>query len=320
MFSVVIDCDLNCRSRRYAAAMTTTNTPPPPPTIAIAGVGGAACTLVLKHQIATPKTSPPLQHLTVDTDPTCISGIDTMPTLLLRADTLDVEAFKPWLAPCQTLYLLAGLGGRISSVAAPALVRIARDMGLHTVALVTMPFDWEGSRRIDRAEQALRTIYVQAHEMVLVNSERVVQHLGDDCTLQDLFDCLDAAVLRELDARLVPMPTHPDTAPPIAEVVESFGNDTSASHRQFIASVWIKSFPRSWLKRQIPDDEPMHVPGYFDRLHYARETLRANMQPGDELWEFSSPTQTFVQRMCSRAGLLVLRQDKVVDVYLTTIG
>ena len=300
--------------------MTAAKSTPLPPTIAIAGVGGPGCTMVLKHQRDTTRLASPLQYLAVDTDPTCRLGIHTMPTLLLRADALDVEALETWLAPCQTLYLLAGLGGRASLVAAPALVRIARDMGLHTVALVTMPFDWESDRRIGCAEQALRSVYVQAHEMILVDRDRFVQHLGGDCTMQDMFDCLDAAVLRELDARLVPMPTHPDTAPPIAEVAESVENDTSTSRRQEVTRVSIKSLPPSWLKRQIPDDEPMHIPGYFDSLHYDREAMRANMQPGDELWEYSTPTQTLAQRMCMRAGLVVLRQGKVVDMCLTSMG
>ena len=64
----------------------------------------------------------------------------------------------------------------------------------------------------------------------------------------------------------------------------------------------------------------MHIPGYFDSLHYDREAMRANMQPGDELWEYSTPTQTLAQRMCMRAGLVVLRQGKVVDMCLTSMG
>ena len=71
--------------------MTTAKSTPLPSTIAIAGVGGAACTLVLKHQRHTTRLASPLQYLAVDADPTCILGIDTMPTLLLRADALGME-------------------------------------------------------------------------------------------------------------------------------------------------------------------------------------------------------------------------------------
>lgn len=170
--------------------------------IAIVGVGGAGCNLVLKHQMHATPSNPPIQHLAVNTDRARILGIHTMPAILLRADASGVEALEPWLTPCHTLYVLAGLGGRAGSAAAPALVHMARGMGLHTVALVSTPFEWEGSRREARAEQALRAVYVQAHEFVLVNSERAVQHLGDDCTMKDMFDCLDAEVLRELEARV----------------------------------------------------------------------------------------------------------------------
>ena len=77
---------------------------------------------------------------------------------MLNEDASGVAAVMPWLANCKALYLLAGLGGRTGSTATPALARLARKAGLHTVALVGMPLEWEGERRRTAALHALESL------------------------------------------------------------------------------------------------------------------------------------------------------------------
>ena len=79
--------------------------------IAIAGVRGAGCNMVQRHQ-QTVAAWPHIQHLAVNTDRHTITGIQEMPAILLNDDASGVAAVMPWLANCKALYLLAGLGGR----------------------------------------------------------------------------------------------------------------------------------------------------------------------------------------------------------------
>jgi cell division protein FtsZ len=48
------------------------------------------------------------------------------------------------------LFITAGMGGGTGTGAAPVIARIAKDMGILTVGVVTKPFDWEGGRRMDQ--------------------------------------------------------------------------------------------------------------------------------------------------------------------------
>ncbi len=52
------------------------------------------------------------------------------------------------------LFITAGMGGGTGTGAAPLIAKLAKEMGILTVGVVTKPFDWEGKRRTDNAEPA----------------------------------------------------------------------------------------------------------------------------------------------------------------------
>ncbi len=169
--------------------------------IAIAGIGGAGCNMVRRHWQSM-ENRPGIQHLAVNTDRNSLSRIDAMPGILLHADASGAEAVMPWLAQCKALYLLAGLGGRAGSIATPALARLARNAGLHTVALVGMPWEWEGCRRKTAAQHALESVREYAAETVVVHGDEVAQRLGENALVDQFIAGVDALLLRELDARM----------------------------------------------------------------------------------------------------------------------
>jgi cell division GTPase FtsZ len=147
---------------------------------------------------------PNLRHLAVHTDRDTITRIQAMPAILLHADASGVAAVMPWLADCKALYVLADMGDWPSggSIATPALVRLAREAGLHTVALVGMPCVWEGERRNTAALHALESLRDCATETVVVHGDAVAERLGEDATFDQLVEAFDAELLQELDARL----------------------------------------------------------------------------------------------------------------------
>ena len=109
----------------------------------------------------------------------------------------------PWLAQRQELFLLAGLGGRAGSSATIALADLARAAGLQTVALVTMPFTWEGRRREKAALQALDALLQRGVDTVVSHGEEVEAVMdGDSATLEAHLEALAAPLLQTLQARL----------------------------------------------------------------------------------------------------------------------
>jgi hypothetical protein len=69
-----------------------------------------------------------------------------------------------------------------------------------------------------------------------------------------------------------------------------------------------RTIPTDLLKRQVTPAEA--------ETAYLATNLLAQMQPGDELWEYRTPPETW-GRMCGSAGLVLLRRGKVVADLLT---
>ena len=85
------------------------------------------------------------------------------------------------------LFITAGMGGGTGTGAAPVIARIAKDMGILTVGVVTKPFDWEGGRRLTNAEAGLTELEANVDSLVAVLNEKLLEVLGDDITQEEAF-------------------------------------------------------------------------------------------------------------------------------------
>jgi cell division protein FtsZ len=85
------------------------------------------------------------------------------------------------------LFITAGMGGGTGTGAAPVIARIAKDMGILTVGVVTKPFAWEGGRRMANAETGLTELEANVDSLVIVLNEKLLEVLGDDITQEQAF-------------------------------------------------------------------------------------------------------------------------------------
>src|SRR3989344_325483 len=70
---------------------------------------------------------------------------------------------------------------------AQALTRIAKEMGILTVGVVTKPFDWEGGRRMKNADEGLAELEANVDSLIVVLNEKLLDVLGDDITQDEAF-------------------------------------------------------------------------------------------------------------------------------------
>ncbi len=85
------------------------------------------------------------------------------------------------------LFLTAGMGGGTGTGAVSVIARIAREMGVLTVAVVTEPFAFEGIKRTRVAEAGLEELCKNADSMIVVPNENLLTYLGPDITLIKAF-------------------------------------------------------------------------------------------------------------------------------------
>lgn len=103
------------------------------------------------------------------------------------------------------VFLLAGLGGGTGSGAAPVIAQLAREAGALVVAVVTLPFAFEGKRRAQQAAEALAALHEHADAIVCFENDRMADIVSANAGVQQAFaavDCLISQSVRAIVALL----------------------------------------------------------------------------------------------------------------------
>ena len=94
------------------------------------------------------------------------------------------------------IFITAGAGGGTGTGAAPIVARIAREIGALTVAIVTKPFGFEGTRRREPAEHGVSTLAEEVDTLIVVPNERLLSVLDKQTSMVEAFRVADD-VLRQ---------------------------------------------------------------------------------------------------------------------------
>ncbi len=105
-----------------------------------------------------------------------------------KAAALEAEErIRAAIAGSNMLFITAGMGGGTGTGAAPVIARIAKEMGILTVGVVTKPFDFEGNRRMKMADVGLAELEANVDSLIVVLNEKLLDVLGDDVTQDQAF-------------------------------------------------------------------------------------------------------------------------------------
>jgi cell division protein FtsZ len=192
--------------RPFGAAMPVTN-----PVIRVVGVGGAGTNAVNRMVEAEVEG---VEFLAVNTDLQSLQQSTADITLHIGAELTrglgsgsdanvgrqaamdDYDRVKALLKGSDMIFIAAGAGGGTGTGAAPIVARIAREVGALTVAIVTKPFGFEGSRRADQAERGIEALAEEVDTLIVVPNNRLLGVLDKQTAMVEAFRVADD-VLRQ---------------------------------------------------------------------------------------------------------------------------
>jgi cell division protein FtsZ len=108
----------------------------------------------------------------------------------------DYDRTKSLLKGSDMIFITAGAGGGTGTGAAPVVARIAREVGALTVAIVTKPFGFEGSRRSGAADQGIDALAHEVDTLIVVPNNRLLAVLDKQTAMVEAFRVADD-VLRQ---------------------------------------------------------------------------------------------------------------------------
>jgi cell division protein FtsZ len=109
------------------------------------------------------------------------------PELGRAAAEEDVEKIRSFCAGADIIFLLAGLGGGTGTGASPVFARVARENGALVLALVTLPFDFEGERRQLQAQTGLQQLKIQADAVICLPNQKLFKLLDENTSVLEGF-------------------------------------------------------------------------------------------------------------------------------------
>ncbi len=94
------------------------------------------------------------------------------------------------------VFITAGMGGGTGTGAAPVVAKIAKELGILTIAVVTKPFTWEGRKRQTQANTGLDKLKEFVDAVIVVPNDKLLQVVGREISLQESFGIVDEVLLR----------------------------------------------------------------------------------------------------------------------------
>jgi cell division protein FtsZ len=114
-------------------------------------------------------------------------GAGSKPDKGREAAVLAEADIRAAIEGAHMLFITAGMGGGTGTGAAPVIARVAKEMGILTVGVVTKPFDFEGGRRMSNADAGLMELEANVDSLIVVLNEKLLDVLGDDVSQDEAF-------------------------------------------------------------------------------------------------------------------------------------
>ena len=114
-------------------------------------------------------------------------GAGNKPEVAQQAAEESVEMIEELLSDgTRMVFITAGMGGGTGTGAAPVVARVAKEMGILTVGIVTIPFMFEGPRKIVQAVKGVEEIAKNVDALLVINNERL-RDIYSDLTMLNAF-------------------------------------------------------------------------------------------------------------------------------------
>jgi len=122
-------------------------------------------------------------------------GAGADPEVGRQAALEDRDRIQDALEGSDMVFITAGMGGGTGTGAAPIVAEVARELGILTVAVVTKPFPFEGSKRKRIAEHGIDALGQHVDSLITIPNEKLLAVLGKDMTLLDAFSAANDVLL-----------------------------------------------------------------------------------------------------------------------------
>ncbi|KUK76769.1 MAG: cell division protein FtsZ [candidate division WS6 bacterium 34_10] len=178
--------------------------------IKVIGIGGGGCNAI--NTMISDYDIPGVDFMAFNTDaqslkqslaPTTLQlgeeltkglGVGGNHELGAQAAEESLDQIQEMIEGANMVFLTAGMGGGTGTGAAPIIAGVAKNMGALTVAVVTKPFDFEGSRRKEVAEEGLAALRDKVDTLIVIPNQRLLEIVDETVSFIDAMKMVDSVL------------------------------------------------------------------------------------------------------------------------------
>jgi len=180
------------------------------PRILVIGVGGAGGNIINSMKLSGVEG---VEFINVNTDsqqlknskvdktlqlgPSCTQGLGAGADPELGKKSADEVAgeIEEYLEGSHMVFLTAGMGGGTGTGASPVIARIAKDLGILTVGVVTKPFEMEGKRKINRADEGILELQKYVDNLIVIPNQNIFHLAKPETSFTDALQFADNVLI-----------------------------------------------------------------------------------------------------------------------------
>ena len=114
-------------------------------------------------------------------------GAGADPQVGREAALEDRDKLREMLKGTDMVFVTAGMGGGTGTGAAPIVAQVAKELGVLTVAVITKPFELEGSKRMKIAQEGIKELIEEVDSLITIPNQKLLEVLGEDCSMLEAF-------------------------------------------------------------------------------------------------------------------------------------
>ena len=123
-------------------------------------------------------------------------GAGANPEVGKRSAEESIDEIRQSLEGADMVFITSGMGGGTGTGAAPVVAKVAHEMGILTIGIVTKPFAFEGKKRMVQAEYGIDALKEHVDSLIIIPNERLKQVSDTRITLANAFEIADEVLRR----------------------------------------------------------------------------------------------------------------------------
>ncbi|GHT59709.1 cell division protein FtsZ [Endomicrobiia bacterium] len=186
-----------------------------PAVIRIMGVGGGGCNAINRMIAANVGN---VEFVSINTDAQALLkssapdilqigekitkglGVGGNPEVGKQAAEESIEEIKGRIIGADMIFVTAGMGGGTGTGVAPIVAKLAREIGILTIGVVTKPFEHEGKVRMAQAEEGIKNLKEYTDALIIIPNERVFNVINERVALDAFYQIIDDVLRQSIQA------------------------------------------------------------------------------------------------------------------------